>query len=423
MAIAAVPAYLLKLDLSAASPGLRFSMYLPLWGEDRRTRELLWSTHDIKYEIRNHEERALKHENKVDSWLQALVLHGHDKALMAALLTRQSALAAPLLDAGSLLVIHAKAVAPFTTGLGNEHPLENGFAFLNPYGLPYLPGSGVKGVLRQAACELESGAWGDQHGWTPAAIDALFGKAPPEGSDAGHQRGALTCWDVIPQLAGNALRVEVMTPHQSHYYQQDQTPHDSGSPNPISFLTVPPDSGFTFHLHCDESFLRSLVPELVHERRWQALLQTALEHAFAWLGFGAKTAVGYGAMAEDAVARQRHEQALHAARAAQAAHVKAEAQAAMSPEDRAWDQAQPALAAFEVALTKAKAGGPFNPGGPFNSERLAFTTLAQGWTEARSRHAAGELLAKSATKDWGRPSKKERWQELQQAIFALKGNS
>lgn len=338
MAIAAVPAYLLKLDLSAASPGLRFSMYLPLWGEDRRTRELLWSTHDIKYEIRNHEERALKHENKVDSWLQALVLHGHDKALMAALLTRQSALAAPLLDAGSLLVIHAKAVAPFTTGLGNEHPLENGFAFLNPYGLPYLSGSGVKGVLRQAARELASGDWGEQHGWTPEAMDALFGKAP-EGSDEGHQRGALTCWDVIPQLAGDTLQVEVMTPHQTHYYQHDKTPHDSGSPNPISFLTVPPYSSFTFHLQCDEPFLQRLLPELVHEHRWQALLNAALTHAFDWLGFGAKTAVGYGAMQIDAERSRRVEQDRHERQRQQAEQQLMEereaAKTKMSPADKA----------------------------------------------------------------------------------------
>ncbi len=30
--------------------------------------------------------------------------------------------------------------------------------------------------------------------------------------------------------------------------------------------------------------------------RWQTLITAAFEHAFQWLGFGAKTAVGYGAM-------------------------------------------------------------------------------------------------------------------------------
>ena len=46
MAIAAVPAYLGK-DFSQASPGLRFGMYLPLWGVDSRNGELLWATHDV----------------------------------------------------------------------------------------------------------------------------------------------------------------------------------------------------------------------------------------------------------------------------------------------------------------------------------------------------------------------------------------
>jgi CRISPR-associated protein Cmr6 len=340
MAIAAVPAYLGQ-DFSTASPGLRFGMYLPLWGVDRRSGELLWTTHDVKYEQRGPEgrERDIRHENKVDAIRRTLPLTAADAALMRAWQQRQAALAQPFIDAGCLLAVQARAVAPFTTGLGNEHPLENGFTFLNPYGLPCLPGSGVKGVLRQAARELLSGQWGDAQGWTPAAIDALFGRAPAEGSESGHQRGALTCWDVLPQLAGDALQVEVMTPHQTHYHQQDQTPHDSGSPNPIGFLCVPPGSGFAFHLHCDEPFLRQLAPELLHQRRWQALLQVALAHAFAWLGFGAKTAVGYGAMQVDAELARRAVQALRDREQAQAElHRRAEREAAraqMSPADRA----------------------------------------------------------------------------------------
>ena len=79
---------------------------------------------------------------------------------------RQEALATPHQDGGALMTFEAQAIAPFTTGLGNEHPLENGFAFLSPYGVPYLPGSGVKGVLRQAARELVSGKWGEIAGWS-----------------------------------------------------------------------------------------------------------------------------------------------------------------------------------------------------------------------------------------------------------------
>ena len=139
------------------------------------------------------------------------------------------------------------------------------------------------------------------------------------------------------------------------------------------------------------------------------------------LGFGAKTAVGYGAMKEDLDALEQRKHAQEALRTEIERQARIAAQAEMSPEDRDWDRAQDPLSAFEVAFTEAKRAGVFNPGGPFNARRLEFMTLALGWSEPRSRSRAAELLAASATKDWGRPSNKDRWRELQQAIEALKG--
>jgi CRISPR-associated protein Cmr6 len=43
-------------------------------------------------------------------------------------------------------------------------------------------------------------------------------------------------WDVIPQIEGDSLMVEIMTPHPKRYYQDASTPHESGQPSPISFL-------------------------------------------------------------------------------------------------------------------------------------------------------------------------------------------
>jgi CRISPR-associated protein Cmr6 len=328
MPIAAVPSYLGQ-DFSQASPGLRFGMYLKLWGVNRRTQKLLWGQQDIGYEVRGQErrEREIHYDNKTPAIREACTLKGRDKDTLHALLARQRAAFTARAGSEGGLCIEAIAVAPFTTGLGNEHPLENGFAFLNPYGLPYLPGSGVKGVLRQAARELASGEWGDTHGWSsqtcyaieigsgkdkrPIALsmlDVLFGRETDSG-DTDHVRGALSFWDVIPQIKGDSLAVDIMTPHQGHYYQQkaaprtdnSTTPHDSGQPNPISLLTVPPGSGFVFHVLCDMAHLTRLAPELAEaghdgKARWQTLIEAAFAHAFQWLGFGAKTAVGYGAM-------------------------------------------------------------------------------------------------------------------------------
>lgn len=356
MPVAAVPQYL-GTDFSSASPGLRFGMYLPLWGVNRRTGQWLWTTSDIDHAVRGQqrEEREIKLENKVSALHQATKLTANDKATMRALAARQNHNAQSTPD---VLTLDAIATAPFTTGLGNEHPLENGFAFLNPYGLPYLPGSGVKGVLRQAARELASGEWGDSHGWSCekihllgkielSTIDALFGLEGNKDADSNHVRGALSFWDALPHLPGDHLAVDIMTPHQSHYYQQrkdpksgDSTsPHDSGAPNPICFLTLPPGTGFAFHVACDVAHLQRLAPDLAHAQRWQALLTAAFEHAFAWLGFGAKTAVGYGAMQFDQAALQR--------RGREAAELQAQAQReaaqrqhlaaleTMSPVDRA----------------------------------------------------------------------------------------
>lgn len=401
MPIAAVPAYL-GTDFSSASPGLRFGMYLPLWGINRRTGQLLWSTSDIDHAVRGQqrEEREIKVENKTSALLQACKLTSHDKATMRALAARQNHIAQ---STPHVLTLDAIATAPFTTGLGNEHPLENGFAFLNPYGLPYLPGSGIKGVLRRAARELASGEWGDPQGWEAqkihwlkreghatielSIIDVLFGRETPDG-DSDHVRGALSFWDALPQIPGDTLAVDIMTPHQSHYYQKRQdrksgdstSPHDSGAPNPISFLTLPPGTGFAFHVMCDQAHLERLAPDLAHNQRWQTLLTAAFEHAFEWLGFGAKTAVGYGAMQVNERARSQRAQA-------QAEAAKAQHLASLSP-------AQQQIEAFVAELRTKHEQFPSykeKPNAAFHNQARALAKAAHegtDWSADEKRQAA-----------------------------------
>lgn len=352
MPIPAVPEYIPREACQNSSPGLRWGAYLAIWmsGKDQ-LREIeeragkygeqyVISTTDRKEieglidrlgpeeaiqkllasgEIEETWSRADYFKNRY--WKEICLWRGEEKKVAEALVKRQRSICLGLADA-SWISFEAEATAPFTTGLGNEHPLENGFSFLNPYGLPYLPGSGVKGVVREAARQLASGEWEDPRGWHTepvgefrvredgeektirlTALDVLFGRETPEG-ESGHFRGVLSFWDVIPEISGNTLRVEVMTPHQTHYYQQKQdrksgastTPHDSGQPNPILFLTVPPGSKFHFFVTCDLARLNRVAPSLAEQDHWKQLLDAAFAHAFDWLGFGAKTAVGYGAM-------------------------------------------------------------------------------------------------------------------------------
>ncbi len=406
MPMAAVPDYLGK-DFASASPGLRFGMYLPLWGVNQRSKELLWGTHDMVYEVRGQQqqEREVKKENKVSALQQACALSPADKHMGKAMAQRQNQ-AFETVPAAQGLRLQATAIAPFTTGLGNEHPLENGFAFLNPYGLPYLPGSGVKGVLRAAAQELASGEW-EPSDWSTdqrhevhdkkgrrlfdaSDLDVLFGSEALDGEN--HLRGVLSFWDVIPQIEGNSLMVEIMTPHQSHYYQQKTTnnivtPHESGSPNPISFLTVPPGSRFAFHVVCNSAQLEHLAPDLAANGRWKQLLTKAFEHAFDWLGFGAKTSVGYGAMGRDT---QAEEKLARVQAQAQVAAAQAAKMASLSDNAR---EVEAFVLACQSRLEQLR-GGKDKPNTELHAKARALSKAAlegAGWSTEEKRIAAQAL--------------------------------
>ena len=74
---------------------------------------------------------------------------------------------------GDAWVHEAELLAPLVTGTGNPHPVENGFAFLAPHGVPYIAGSGIKGVLRRAAEELS--LFERDSRWSLSLVWVLFG--------------------------------------------------------------------------------------------------------------------------------------------------------------------------------------------------------------------------------------------------------
>jgi len=277
MVAAAVPSYVSNAagNFAHCPPGHRFNLYFPIW-------------HEADWRLDNN--------GKLAALRQCTPLGSAFEPLRA-LRQRQQAQAQALPET-DCFVMEARSTAPFATGLGLAHPVENGFAFLTPYGLPYLAGSGVKGVLRSGAEELAK--MGDED-ITLTVIKTLFGHE----DDRDARRGALTCWDVFPAPGKDRalLVVEIMTPHFTDYFQNKGTPHDAGKPNPIPFLAVAAGSEFRFVMTCDPSLLNESAPL----EKWQSLLTKIMSHAFDWLGFGAKTSVGYGAMEEDQVAKAQRE--------------------------------------------------------------------------------------------------------------------
>jgi len=145
----------LNVDLKDAAPGHRFHTYVKFWEP---------STF-IKVKGANQ-------KNALNAVCQQFGISA--KSQLQALRTRQQSLIAHHGTNG--YHISTKSTAPFATGLGHEHSIENGFAFLTPYGLPYLAGSGVKGILRRAAEELALENDAHQPGqWTWVDIWHLFG--------------------------------------------------------------------------------------------------------------------------------------------------------------------------------------------------------------------------------------------------------
>ncbi|MBI3635415.1 MAG: type III-B CRISPR module RAMP protein Cmr6 [Candidatus Rokubacteria bacterium] len=162
------------------------------------------------------------------------------------------------------------------SGLGTGHPFETGFIWHRTLGVPYLPGSSVKGVVR---------AWAQD--WTEdrnkeETVRRLFGPEDAEARVEAHA-GSLIVFDALP-VSPPLLEVYVMNPHYAPYYMRAEPPADYHSPTPIFFLTVAPGQWFEFAVARRPGASGNDVETGI------ALLHDAL----STIGVGGKTAVGYG---------------------------------------------------------------------------------------------------------------------------------
>lgn len=202
-----------------------------------------------------------------------------------------------------------KNTSRFVTGLGREHPLENGFAWHHTLGIPYLPGSSLKGMLRAWLRETEGDIGMDKHGndvyRKDENIHSWFGTQG--------QAGKLIVLDMLP-LSPPKLAVDVMTPHYGPYYQREKgndVPGDWHSPVPITFLTVDEDCSWQLGI------IPASAPRQLSDSDLKKLTN-ALREAIEVSGAGAKTAVGYGRFVVDNAAKNQIERKEAERRAQQA---------------------------------------------------------------------------------------------------------
>ena len=195
-----------------------------------------------------------------------------------------------------------QCTAPFVTGMGNPHPLENGFTWHPTLGMPYLPGSAVKGLVRAA---VELAYQGEDK---PALLKRWFGTEDKD--NVPEASGSFIFLDALP-VAPCALVPEVMTPHMGKWYEKggktptakDTQPGDWHSPVPVGYLTAR-------NLHLQFAVMpRPGVAAEALELVWQAL-----DYALQWLGAGGKTAQGFGAMQSQAALLSQSEEKWEGAR-------------------------------------------------------------------------------------------------------------
>lgn len=204
--------------------------------------------------------------------------------------------------AGRALLWSASAETRLLIGHGNPAPTGVGLTLGHTFGMPLLPGSGLKGLCAhytqvvygpdpgEAAAERAPfrGPRYDDKGRLVAppgdVYRRLFGAPPTGGRDDDGARGEVIFHDAWLEAGPPPLARDVLAVHQPSYYTKGQAPVDHESPIPVSFLTVRPGARFTLALTSDADDAAKLL-DLA-----KRLLSEALEH---W-GVGGKTAAGYG---------------------------------------------------------------------------------------------------------------------------------
>jgi CRISPR-associated protein Cmr6 len=190
----------------------------------------------------------------------------------------------------------------FASGLGGESVYETGITLHHVYGIPYIPASSAKGVVRSWVIlnkfgNKEEDAIRDE--WfidlfgCPDQIANDRGKFKSKyGSEVGVSRkGNIVFFDAFPTKE-QTIEADIMNPHYPEYYAGKKPPTDFQNPIPVLFLTVA-KTPFQFVFGYQKATEHTAFEN--GEKMMQVIGQY-LKEALTQHGIGAKTAVGYGYM-------------------------------------------------------------------------------------------------------------------------------
>jgi CRISPR-associated protein Cmr6 len=225
-----------------------------------------------------------------------------------------------------------KTASRLVVGLGAGHVLETSLTLHHIFGIPYIPGSALKGVVRMVnfwkiAEKLNKKSDEDIEELQKQLYNDENSNSDKNDSDKndilkhkllfGTQKfkGLLVFLDAYPEIQNNQqiFELDVMTPHYQGYYTKNQVPGDWENPNPIPFLTVKKGITFCFNvlfdkfraeriltLKDDEFPNVNVAKEIIKEwlsNDFSKISQDVkewIEEALTEFGVGAKTRLGYG---------------------------------------------------------------------------------------------------------------------------------
>ena len=195
----------------------------------------------------------------------------------------------------AVLELGALLSSRLITGLGQIHPNETSIVLDHTTGIPYIPASTLKGIVR-LGCTVEiikdplykgNEYYGkDKDGKVflreeKTPVRKLFGyEDDDDNEDSLATSGGVIFLDAYPEDLPSLVG-DIINPHYGEYYKEKKAPADNQAPVPVKFLAVEKGVKFIF---------RIIVKEECREHI--ELLKKGFEQALVTEGIGAKTATG-----------------------------------------------------------------------------------------------------------------------------------
>jgi CRISPR-associated protein Cmr6 len=262
------------------NPGLVFERYLRIWHRENRLK--------------------LLGEDRLGALALFVEQYEECRAMLDPLLQEIHTRLDRLRDAQAVSKRSFKTQERLVCGLGASHPLENGFAFDYVLGVPFLPGSSIKGLARQYSYyEVDE-----------TVTETLFGPEQNEEEERRSDAGGDVLFFAAYPEEWPKLNVDIINCHYPGYYGSEPLvdahtdtedrrerkvqrssssklvgPIEYESPIPVFFLTVAKGTSFVFRCGSRSGYA---------ENARQALV--LVEKGLKEFGIGAKTALGYGVM-------------------------------------------------------------------------------------------------------------------------------